>query len=67
MPENEAAEEEPELDQNLLNMVIQMGIPENPAKHALYRTGNNDADRAVTWYFENMGDESINQPLRVKK
>jgi ubiquitin carboxyl-terminal hydrolase 5/13 len=44
-----------------------MGIPENPAKHALYRTGNSDADAAVTWYFENMADESINQPLRVKK
>jgi ubiquitin carboxyl-terminal hydrolase 5/13 len=44
-----------------------MGIPENPAKHALYRTGNNNADLAVSWYFENMADESINLPLRVKK
>jgi len=44
-----------------------MGIPENPAKHALYRTGNNSADMAVTWYFENMADESLNLPLRVLK
>lgn len=51
---------EPELDQGLLNLVLQMGVPENPAKHALYRTGNNSAEIAVTWYFENMGDESIN-------
>lgn len=42
-----------------------MGIPENLAKHALYKTGNNSADMAVTWYFENMGDESINLPLRI--
>uniref|UniRef100_A0A7S3INU9 Ubiquitin carboxyl-terminal hydrolase 5 n=1 Tax=Strombidium inclinatum TaxID=197538 RepID=A0A7S3INU9_9SPIT len=48
-------------------MVIQMGIPENPAKHALYKTGNNSADMAVTWYFENMADESLNLPLRIKK
>ena len=48
-------------------MVLQMGIPENPAKHALYKSGNNNADLAVSWYFENMGDESINLPLRVKK
>lgn len=41
-------------------MVLQMGIPENPAKWALYKTGNNNADMAVTWYFENMADESIN-------
>ena len=47
-------------------MVLQMGIPENPAKHALYNTGNNDADKAVTWYFENMANESIQLPLRVK-
>ena len=60
-------EVEPELDAGLLNMVLQMGIPENPAKWALYKTGNNNADMAVTWYFENMADESINQPLRVKK
>ena len=44
-----------------------MGIPENPAKHALYKTGNNNADMAVTWYFENMNDASINEPLRVKQ
>jgi len=44
-----------------------MGIPQNPAKHALYKSGNQDADAAVTWYFENMADESINLPLRVKK
>jgi len=36
-----------------------MGIPENPAKHALYNTGNNNADAAVTWYFEHTGDENI--------
>uniref|UniRef100_A0A7S3CS02 Uncharacterized protein n=1 Tax=Strombidium rassoulzadegani TaxID=1082188 RepID=A0A7S3CS02_9SPIT len=44
-----------------------MGIPENPAKHALYRTGNNNADVAVTWYFENMDDASLALPLRVPK
>ena len=42
-----------------------MGIPENAAKHALFKTGNNNAEVAVGWYFENMGDESINLPLRV--
>lgn len=33
-----------------------MGIPENAAKHALYKTGNNSVDMACTWYFENMDD-----------
>lgn len=59
IPEAEAnvdEEVEPELNQELLNMVLQMGIPETPAKHALYKSGNNDADAAVTWYFSNMED-----------
>ena len=68
MPEAEGSDEvEPDLDKGLLNQVLQMGIPENPAKHALYKTGNNSADMAVTWYFENMADESILLPLKIKK
>jgi uncharacterized UBP type Zn finger protein len=39
-------------------MVIQMGIPEQAAKHALYHGG--DADAAVTWYFSNMDNPAIN-------
>ena len=46
-------EVEPELDPSLLNMLAQMGLPEQHAKHALYNTGNNDADAAISWYFAN--------------
>lgn len=68
-PESADADEEvePELDQAVLNMVLQMGLPENHAKHALHKCGANDADQAITWYFENQGDASLDQPLRVKK
>jgi ubiquitin carboxyl-terminal hydrolase 5/13 len=47
-------------------MICEMGVPENAAKHALYKTGNNSPDMAVTWYFENMDDPSLTQPLMVK-
>ena len=59
--------EEPEINQNVLNMVLQMGIPEIPAKHAVYKTGNCDADAAVTWYFANMENPDIQAPLMVEK
>ena len=36
-----------------------MGLPENAAKHALYNTGNNNADMAATWYFENMDNPGM--------
>jgi uncharacterized UBP type Zn finger protein len=41
-----------------------MGIPENAAKHALYSTGNNNADMAVAWYFDNMDNPSKVSPIR---
>ena len=42
-----------------------MGIPELHAKHAVFRTGNNSADMAASWYFENMSDPTLNEPLLV--
>lgn len=36
-----------------------MGLPETPAKHALHNTGNNNADMAVMWYYENMDKPEI--------
>lgn len=61
-------EEEAEVSQDLLNMCLMMGLPELPAKHALYNTGNNSADAAVTWYFSNMDNPDINGPLpKVKR
>ena len=56
-----------------------MGIPENHAKHAVHKTGNNSVDAAISWYFENQEDPSkfkllklkfntgLNEPLIVKK
>ena len=42
-----------------------MGLPENAAKHALYNTGNNSADMAATWYFENMDNPGISQLIDI--
>eukprot|EP00347_Sterkiella_histriomuscorum_P000563 403375366 len=58
---------EPDLNQDILNQVIMMGIPENHAKHAVHKTGNNSVDAAISWYFENQEDPSLNEPLIVKK
>ena len=41
-----------------MNQIIGMGVPELAAKHALYQTGNNNADIAITWYFDNMDNPS---------
>jgi ubiquitin carboxyl-terminal hydrolase 5/13 len=58
---------EPELNGEILNQIILMGLPDLAAKHALHITGNNNADMAVMWYFDNMDNPILTQPLVVKK
>ena len=61
-------EVEPEIDIEILNGVIGMGIPELGAKHAIISTGNSNAELAVAWYFENMGNPILEQPIqKIKK
>jgi uncharacterized UBP type Zn finger protein len=68
MPEAPVEDEvEPELNANLLNVLLQNGVPEIQAKHALYNTGNSDADMAVMWFYENIDNPAIQVPLKVKK
>ena len=81
IPENVAQEVfgEPDLNGEILGQIIQMGVPELAAKHALHITGNNNADMAVMWYFDNMDNPgnifvclifftiALTQPLVVKK
>ena len=61
-------EVEAEVNQEQLNQCLMMGLPELAAKHALVNTGNGGADAAVTWYFSNMENPTIQGPLpKVKK
>lgn len=57
---------EPELNQEVLSMLLQMGIPEIQAKHAVFNTGNSDAEMASMWFFENIENPAIQVPLMVK-
>lgn len=69
MPDENAAatvDVEPELNMEILNQLLMMGIPEVPAKHAVYNTGNNSADAASMWFFENIENPAIQVPLRIK-
>lgn len=61
------SEEEPKFDQSTLNLLIQNGVPDLAAKHALLST-NNDPDMAISWYFENMDNPTISTPIqKIKK
>ena len=50
---------EPELNMEIVNQLLQMGVPEIQAKHAVYNTGNCDAEAASMWFFENIENPLI--------
>lgn len=60
-------EVEPEFDKSALNLLMQNGLTELAAKHALMKNDNN-ADLAIMWYFENMDNPVLNTPIpKIKK
>ena len=60
--------EEPAFDAGMLGDVIAMGVPELHAKHALLNTNQQSAELAVSWYFENLGNPTLEGPIpKVKK
>ena len=46
-----------------MELIIGMGISENAAKKALYYTGNNNAEVAIGWVFENINDPNLHSPF----
>ena len=46
-----------------LEQIVGMGISENAAKRALYNTGNNNAQMAIGWVFENIGNLDLHEPF----
>lgn len=64
---NEEVEVEPEFNNGALNYLLDMGIPEICAKHALLRN-KHDQNLALDWYFNNSEDPSIMAPIpKIKK
>lgn len=61
-PEDDTAKEF-EFNQNALNGLLEMGFPENKAKHALFATGNSNSETAMNWLFEHMEDPELEKPF----
>ena len=46
-----------------LELIVGMGISENAAKRALFYTGNDNAELAVAWVFENIENPELHTPF----
>ena len=46
-----------------LDLVMGMGISENAARRALYNTGNDNAELATSWVFENIDNLELHTPF----
>jgi ubiquitin carboxyl-terminal hydrolase 5/13 len=65
MPDDGQISTHPQVNEEYLNQLIQMGFPENRCKKALAKTGNNSADAAMNWLFEHMEDPDIDDPIEM--
>ena len=52
-----------EPDLQAMQMMLEMGISENAARRALYHTGNESAELAAGWVFDNLHLININDPF----
>ena len=55
---------EPEVSSDIINVLLQNGVPEVAAKHAAHNAGGS-ADEAIMWYFSNMENPVIQTPLLI--
>lgn len=60
-------ERETYVNQEYLVEVINSGISEKSAKHALIQTNNESASSAIDWYFHNMDSEILKLPIPRQK
>lgn len=58
---------EPDVNQNLLTQMLEMGFPKNRAVRSLHYSGAEVVEQAITWFTENEDDPDIDEPLLVKK
>ena len=51
----------------LVNILVMNGVPELAAKHAVLNSGYTTADDAIMWFYSNMENPVLTQPLVQKK
>lgn len=56
---------EPEVDMNMVNQLVQNGVPEMAAKHAVHHAGANGVDEAIMWFYGNIENPVVSTPLLV--
>lgn len=53
---------EPEFNKEALNYLLELGVPELGAKHALLKN-NQNPEISLNWYFNNAGEPSLLDPI----
>ena len=49
----------------MVNILIQNGVPDVAAKHALYNTGQASAEAAIEWFYMNIENPVLQIPLMI--
>jgi ubiquitin carboxyl-terminal hydrolase 5/13 len=62
-PVEESSKKAPQVNQEYLNQLMEMGFPEVRSTKALIKTGNQSAGIAMNWLCEHMEDPDIDDPI----
>jgi ubiquitin carboxyl-terminal hydrolase 5/13 len=57
----------PQINEDIVNQLMDMGMPRVRCERAAVATNNSSADAAMNWLFEHMEDPDIDTPLVTKK
>nr|CAG4714026.1 unnamed protein product [Naegleria fowleri] len=63
LPSDEPKQESIYIDMQIVQSLVEMGIPENRAKRGAWKTNNVGLDAAMDWVFDHSGDADIDEPI----
>uniref|UniRef100_A0A7S1KP08 Ubiquitin carboxyl-terminal hydrolase n=1 Tax=Percolomonas cosmopolitus TaxID=63605 RepID=A0A7S1KP08_9EUKA len=67
LPEEDESSQGPDINMDIVNQLVDMGMNELHAKNAVLETGNSNADAAITFLFANQGNPVLDRPIEAKK
>lgn len=65
LPEKDLCTPTPEINKNIVDLLLVMGFPYEAARKAVFFTNNSSVEEATEWIMQHIADSDINDPLQL--
>jgi len=65
LPEKDLCTPPPEINKNIVDLLLVMGFPFEAARKAVFFTNNSSVEEATEWIMQHIADSDINDPLEL--